>query len=176
MIEEIDLWDNSAPPYVVDGDVVNWRGRPVNFKSLIQRRWGWPKKAAFQAADLLLADAEQTGRPAILWLDNPHRDEQQFQILDRIGDSLLSDLFSGLARGGSRERHDMSRKISEVKISFSDQSVTDDGMIRSILFCVANRLGCNLEELRDASRFGDNGKQRLTIDVANAKFCQNENE
>ena len=152
MIFEDQLWAEGAPDRVIDGEVLNCHGRPVHLRALIQRRWGWPKKAAYAAADFLREESGRSGRPAMLWLDNPHRDEQQNRIINSLGPGVLADLFSGLARGGSRERHDAAQPIQSITIQF-DNLVEDSGMIKGILGAIANRMGCNMEELREASHF-----------------------
>jgi hypothetical protein len=171
-IYEDQLWESGAPASVTDGDVLNCHDRPVHFRALIQRRWGWPKKAAYAAADFLLSESEKSGRPAMLWIDNPHRDEQQTRIIENLGPDVLRDLFSGLARGGSRERHDTSHAIQSLRINFDGDAVEDSGLIKGILAAISNRLGCNMDELRAASYF-DTGDQNIRITIMTTEFSPN---
>jgi len=51
---------------IKDGDVLTWDGRPVHFRTLIKRRWGWPKRAASLAAEKLKEWAGSNAQPCTL--------------------------------------------------------------------------------------------------------------
>jgi hypothetical protein len=157
MIIESDLWSPGLDS-VRDGEVFTWDGRRIGFRSLVQRRWGWPKKSAHAAADWIV---ENSPNPAILWLNNPHRSRQQEEVIAAIPE-LFIDLCSGLARGGSinvskrREFSSLSRMINGVMVSF-DVPITDDGLVRGVINVLANRLGCSPEELRSETHYDTTG-------------------
>ena len=152
---------------VVDGSVVTWDGRVVNFKSLVQRRWGWPKKAAHAAAEWIKEQAKARGVPAVLWVTNPRRREQQDEVF-RALPMLLVDLCSGLARGSSKEAEDADHEIREVHVVF-DQLVSDDGMVREIVHVLANKFGATANDVRAVCRF-DTGTPVVTLRVAASQF------
>jgi hypothetical protein len=166
-IDELALWRDGIEE-IEDGTVETHEGRAVPFRSLVKRRWGWPKKAAYRAADYLLEQAEAEGRPAVLAVSKRKRDEQQ-RALFRELPGLLEDLLHGLSRGvAQREAIDASHIIRSLEIAF-DRPITDDGFSRDVLHALANRLGTSVEELRSAIRF-DTGTPDLVFEVKAERF------
>ena len=167
MIEERGMWERGLD-CLQDGDVETHDGRPVHFRSLLKRRWGWPKKAAYRAADFLLEEAKRADREAVLWLSKRKRDEQQRRLFAALPE-LLEDLTHGLSRGvAQREAFDASHEIDSILLAFDDP-ISDDGLSAEVLQAVASRLGTNVDELRGAVRF-DTATPELRFLVESSRF------
>jgi hypothetical protein len=161
-IDELALWADGIEE-IEDGTVTNHEGRPVHFRSLVKRRWGWPKKAAYRAADYLLEAARENDSRAVLAVSKRRRDAQQKALFEELP-GLLEDLLHGLSRGvAQREAIDASHVIRSLEVAF-DYPISDDGFSADVLHAIANRLGCSVEELRGAIRF-DTGTPDLVFDV-----------
>lgn len=152
---------------VREGSVTTWDGRTVAFKSLVQRRWGWPKKAAHAAARWLMEQARSRGEPAVLWVNNPWRRQQQADVFAGVP-GIVDDLCSGLARGGSKEAEDADHEIVGVEVRF-DRSITDDGLVRDVTNVLANRLGTTAESLREHTTY-DTGGPVVVMRVRTSAF------
>lgn len=144
-MKEDQLWREDVAS-VADGDVHTWDGRPVHFRALVQRRWGWPKQAAFKAADFLLAEAAHRSERAVLHLTWEGRTVQQDDLFQRIPD-LRQMLCTGMAQRAHRDIYHASDVVESITVRFA-QPVTDDGLTRMIIHALATRFGCTTEELR----------------------------
>lgn len=160
----IDLWRVDS---VREGEALRFDGRPLSMRTLIQRRWGWPKRAAIMVSAYLRAEEERTGQPCVLRLTNPQMAIQQAYMFREIPD-LISALCSGLANGNTREEHDADRMVAAVMVLF-DKPFTDDGLIRDITKVLANRLGCNPEEIRAVTKY-DTSTPHVRMDVRSSDF------
>ena len=159
-----EMWADGVDR-VTEGEVRTWDGRVVPVHALIQRRWGWPKKAARAAGELLRTRAR--GKAVTLWVTNPMRHEQQLSVLAALPD-VLADLFSGLARGASREALDADHMIHGVEVVF-DHPISDDGLISEVTAVLANRLGTSSEAVRAATQYDTSG-QFVTMAVRTSVF------
>jgi hypothetical protein len=152
---------------VRDGDVLTWDGRVVPFKVLVQRRWGWPKKAAHAAAKWI-ADKAPQGQKPILWVNNPWRKHQQDEVFAALPE-LRDDLCSGLARGGSKEALDADLELDRVEIVF-DSPISDDGFVREVVHALALRFGASADDVRAATYFNMRDTEHMILHVKSSKF------
>lgn len=166
-MQEQAMWERGIES-LRDGEVETHDGRPVHFRSLLKRRWGWPKKSAYRAADFLLEEAESSGRVAELWVSKKKRDEQQRRLFAELP-GLLEDLCHGLSRGvAQREAFDAGHEVDSILLTFDDP-ISDDGLSADVLQAVASRLGTNVDELRGAVRF-DTATPELRFLVEATRF------
>lgn len=164
-----DLWDEDVER-VTEGEVFTHDGRAVSLRGLIQRRWGWPKKAANLAAGYMLRRAKASGQPAELWLRRLRRTAQALELISELPE-LLELILNGLAQDAQRESRDAERPLSEITIRLNAE-IDDDGLSRGVLRAIAARLGCTMEELRDSTRFTTT-QDGLVLDVQADRFAPN---
>lgn len=132
---------------VKEGDVVDGDGKPLRLRTLIARRWGWPKSASAIAADDLELQSHLTGRPWELRFDDAGRDEQQRKLFDRV-EGLQPALLEGLAGRTTRERWS-GRKVSSISVQLSTP-VVEAGLVSRILSVIGDHVGCKTrDEVRD---------------------------
>lgn len=174
MMSEEELWgrgeqrqDQRSTDWVSDGQVVTWDGRPVHFRTLLKRQWGWPRRAAYAAADHLLSEAAHFKGTAVLHVNNPGRIIQQMKLLSALPD-LQRDLLIGLAGSAIREASSASQEMDSLLLQF-DKTMTDDGMVRGVLNALAQRLGCSIEDLRKACHFNMNTRE-VVIRIGVSEF------
>lgn len=144
MIEE-SMWDEKIQ-FIVDGSVTTWDGRVVHFRALVQRRWGWPKKAAFLAADWMLKMARKSAHKAVLHVAAEGRSAQQELLFENI-QGLREALCEGLSQRAHKDVYHAGDDVESVMIRFP-RPISDDGLVRNILHGVATRLGCTIDDLR----------------------------
>ncbi len=127
---------------VVDGDVVDRRGRKVRLRAIIQRRWGWPRSAADAAAEVLRA----IHHPAAVRLElGTRRSEQQSAVLSAHPE-IVTTLLEGLARGRvHRDEHEAGIEVQALEVHF-EHAIQNLGLVGDVIDAVAQRLG---EEVRD---------------------------
>lgn len=162
MLEQ-EMWEDGVES-ISDGDVFTHDGRPVHFRSLVKRRWGWPKKAAYMAADHLLELARSSGSPAVIWVSKKHRQRQQEELFEQIPD-LLDALTHGLSRGAQREIFDAGHELRSITVRFREL-LSDDGLSAGILHALAARLGTTVFDLRPAIHFNTGDRDLIfTVDA-----------
>lgn len=149
-MEIAEMWARGVD-VLEEGQVLSWDGRVVPFKNILKRRWGWPKKAAGMAADWIQHEAKERGATPVLWVSNPWRADQQREVIAKV-QGILEALFSGMARGASKESLDADAPIVGVEIDF-DREITDDGLIRDITGAIANRFGASNDDVRKACTY-----------------------
>lgn len=147
MLEQ-EMWERGVDR-IEDGEVFTYDGRPVHFRALLKRRWGWPKKAAYRAADFIIEAAEQQGRRPSIWVEKEQQTKQQLALLDAMP-NLLEDLLHGLGRSSQREVFDASHELKSLMVSFAD-TISDDGFTNGVLHALAVRFGTTVVELREHS-------------------------
>jgi len=162
-VYEQEMWEDGLD-FIVEGEVFTWDDRPLHLRAMVQRRWGWPKKSAYAAADFLRQEAGLN--PAVVWLRKSHRQKQQQEIIE-ANPGILADLLSGLSRGvAQREIFDAGRDVGSITVELSGV-ITDEGVITEVLRGLGWRFGANMDEMRQATQFStDAGNVRLTVDVA----------
>ena len=132
-VYEQEMWEDGLD-FIVEGQVFTFDDRPLHLRAMIQRRWGWPKKSAYAAADWLRDQAE--GEPVVVWLRKNHRQRQQAEIMAALPDVLL-DLLSGLSRGvAQREIFDAGREVDLITITLNG-TITDEGVITEVMRGIA---------------------------------------
>lgn len=161
-VYEREMWEDGLD-FLREGEVFTWDDRPLHLRAIVQRRWGWPKKSAYAAADYLKQQAN--GEPVVIWLRKNHRQRQQSEIIAALPDVLL-DLLSGLSRGVQKEVFDAGRNVQSVTVMLN-RPITDEGMVSEIVRGIGWRLGANMEELRDATSFStpQDGHIRLVVNA-----------
>lgn len=147
------LWERFDQPglFCVEGEVL-LRGKPMRLNAIIRHRWGWPKRAADEAAEHLRTMAAP--RRVVLWLNEPERRQQQEQIL-RARPEILRALLGGLAQGSSHPPHN---RVQVRTFSLDlGATVVDSGLLGAILEAVAHRVGVTMEWMRAHSFISLNG-------------------
>lgn len=158
MLHEEDLFDIDLQS-VSHGEMRRADGRLLHLGDIIKRRWGWPKKAATIAGRMLHKAGEA------VQLNGKAREAQQNELFQR-DPQLAIALLSGLARGSTREMHDVGRVLDHVQVKF-DCDIYEDGLITRIIYALAERFGLNYEEMRGRIKFhtGALGERVLFVDV-----------
>lgn len=147
------LWDQNIQA-VRDGEVVNETGHPIPLRAVVHYRWGWPRAAAYRAADWLRDRATQTGEPATVQIAKEPRLAQQRVLLAEIpelGDLLLEGLASG-------SRHRLS--VAHVIV---DEIEDPEGLFDAIVHAVAGVMDCEYDEVAEVSRLIKGPHTRVTI-------------
>lgn len=164
-MEIADTYSRSIK-FVEDGTIHDRHGRVLNLRDIIKRRWGWPKKAANLAAEVIFQRACMSGdEPARIWVAQPERWQQQQVVFAAVPD-LLGALMSGLCNGSSREAHDCDHDIVGISLSFT-RGITDDGMVRNVIDAVARRMDCTADEVRSSSAINSSAPVvSIRVDVA----------
>lgn len=165
-LTELEMWHPDVT-VIADGDVVTEDGRPVNFRGLLKRRWGWPKKAAYMAADHLLEQARLRGTVAVLRVADRDREMQQDYLMKQIP-GLDSALRTGLARGASREINDASHEITGIEIRLREP-ICDDGLTTAVLDAIGRRFGVSAAAAREHVHF-DTETSEILMEVNVARL------
>lgn len=160
MLIERELWDDNVNE-AVEGEVYTHDGRSVHPVALVQRRWGWPRKAA---RAVVQAMKRADPGPVRLRLQRGEMLEQQRTILAR-NPEILDDILWGLSTGRARRNiDDMTPELGELRIVLSE-AVNDDGITQGVLETLSSRFACTLEELRSATTFQTGIKTNFFVDV-----------
>ena len=146
-----ELWDDFGPETVIVGEVTDGEGRVLDVRRLIQRRWGWPKRAAFQAADYLEGHGDLDG--ASLPIRGPKLAELQDRIFYSNPD-ILRSLLDGVAARSQREARNAGRTYYGVDIDFTEE-VEDEGFVTNILYALSTKMGTTVDKLRKVVHFSD---------------------
>lgn len=141
------LWERFDEPglFVREGELLV-RDKPMRLNAVIRHRWGWPKRAADEAAEHLRAVS--LPKPVVLWLNEPERLAQQRAIFASRPE-VLQALMAGLAKGSSHPPHN---RVPVRTFSLDlGAVVVDSGLLGGILESVAHRLGVTMEWMRGHS-------------------------
>lgn len=157
-------WAINAPTHVVVGDVTDHRGKPIDLRRLIQRRWGWPKKSATRAAEYLTRSNDGEDLGFRLPVKGPDRSALQQEILAEVP-GVMDDLMEGVANRAQRDARTADRPVSQVTIALVRDSEfgpvltthEDDGLVTSLVHAVATWLGLTADEVRKRMDFSSDG-------------------
>lgn len=164
MIYDDQLHDERIA-FVYDGDVVYRNGgHPAPWRALVKRRWGWPKGAAYRAADYLRDAALAYGERPVLWLAREQRLAQVEQAV-RNCPGLVSLLAEGLAANAGKDARDAGKPMTGFTVQF-DSVVREDGLLRYVLGALATRFGTSIDVVRSATRFNTTGNDGQPLDHA----------
>lgn len=141
-----DTHAEDGPDCVRVGEVTAWDGRVLTCVQVLQRRWGWPRKAATAAADVL----QYRDATPIIWVKGKRRTAQQRKILNDHPE-ILDHLIAGLARGSSKERWS-DKPLKGVVVSL-DEPRDDDGFVTGVLDLLADTHGCSTHDVRERCEF-----------------------
>lgn len=157
MVEPLEIADTYGNEVrcIQDGEARTWDDRPVHFRDVISRRWGWPKASATIAAAYIKAQAKEHGHPALIWLHDDERLAQQCALVAALPE-LLPALLLGLANRSSREALDADHELIGVNVSFR-RAVTDDGMVNYVIGALARRFDCAPQDVREATNVNTSG-------------------
>lgn len=139
-------YDQDGPDCVRVGEVTAWDGRVLTCVQVLQRRWGWPRKAASAAAEVL----QYRDAFPIVWVKGKRRTAQQRKILNDHPE-ILDHMLAGLARGSSKERWS-DKAIKGVVLSL-DVPRDDDGLVTGVLDLLADTHNCSTHGVRDRCEF-----------------------
>lgn len=149
-----DLWVMGGAKEVVVGEVFDSRGKPMDLRRLIQRRWGWPKKAANRSVEYIIAlHGEEEGFRFPVW--GAPRRRLQKELLSKIP-GLLEDLMEGMANRAQRDVKTSGRPVSEVHIElvkdFGEGLVLsaseDNGFLTHVMHAMGTWMGMTADEVR----------------------------
>lgn len=152
------LW-NPGVVSVSEGEVVA-NGKPVRLRTLIGRRWGWPKSASNLAAERLELESHMSGKPWVLFTDDAGarsgfekegaasaREAQQAHLLEVVP-GLRHALLEGLAGRSAREAR-AGEHLFRVNLTFN-RPILDAGLVSRIVAVVGDHAGVtSREDLRE---------------------------
>lgn len=141
-----DTHHDDGPDCVRVGDVTDWTGRVLTATQVVQRRWGWPRKAATAAADVL----QYRDAFPLVWVKGRRRFAQQQKVLE-ANPAILEHLFAGLSRGSSKERWS-DKPIRGVMLTLDEQR-DDDGLVTGVLDLLADMHNCSTHDVRERCEF-----------------------
>lgn len=142
MIYESNLWDRDVTS-VRDGEVLNETGHPIPLRALLHYRWGWPRGAAYKAADWLRDRARESNDVATVWIAKEQRLNQQ-RLLLKFVPGLQDVLLEGLAAGSAH-------RLSVAHI-IVDDIFDQDGLVSSIVKSVADCMDCDASEINAVTK------------------------
>jgi hypothetical protein len=160
------LWSRDAPDVVIVGQVFDAQGKALDLRRLIQRRWGWPKKAAVRATEAL-ESWNGDGHGFRFPVRGPERVALQQELMEALP-GLVEDLMEGMANRAQREASDAGRPLERLTVSVVDtegpKAIEDGGFVNGVLHVLAGRLGITVDALRERTEFtGDDG--HLIVEV-----------
>ena len=147
------------------GDVLRRDGTALGLRSMISRRWGWPRSLANDAAGVI-RDLHAGETPGI-YVGGQDMLDQQDQVIEILGaDETMDRLLTGIARRTKRSMAGSGRTVSSVFLDLEEE-IHEDGLITDILTAVGERLGVSLDELWAVTDWqGEDGHLELTIHTA----------
>lgn len=143
-LTEDDLFDDDIVS-VAHGTITRRDGKAMHLTDVIKRRWGWPKKAARLAGQLL----RRENKP--VYLRDEERRKQQ-QDLFQSNPEILVAWMDGAARGSTREANDSGRLLDRTEIRF-DNEIYEEGLITQVIHTLASRFGVSFGEMRGRITF-----------------------
>lgn len=136
---------------VRDGEVVYRDGHPMPWRAVVKRRWGWPKSAAYRAADYLQDDARAHGAVPTLWLSREQRLMQVDHVV-RNCPGIVATLAEGLAANAARDAGDAGKPMAGFSVYFDDV-IREDGLLKNVLHAIGVRFGTTVDSVRKATHF-----------------------
>ena len=149
------------------GDIHTHDGRVLSLRSILQRTWGLPRRAADLAAERIETWGHMSGTDPVVYAAGPER-AAQWQRLFSDTPEILEALLVGLARGSSRNEKHADRHLTGVVLTFR-APVEDVGLVADVIGVVAKHLGTSAEEVRDVTAF-DAATDTVFMKVDNRRF------